>query len=170
MASLVSPTAREAESTAPPSFESHFNEYYQPRTRDFQPQPAPETASLRDGDNQSLLPPYTEARYGKYGSEAEYLAALRRWVEAKSCERPGDSDPLFGFYGQKTMNDYANQDGPGLSFRRNRKEKKWGSVSEERPARNEATEEQAQGQGQQRRRKSSISQWLNRRRTGSITG
>ncbi|MCJ1392066.1 hypothetical protein MMC18_004933 [Xylographa bjoerkii] len=125
---------------APPSFASHA-EYFQPPNPTI-PRNA-ETASLR------TLPAYTPSRWGNYSTEAEYLTALRAWVEDKQCAAPGDKSLLAGFYGTKTMSDYASA--PGL--RSGKKERR---ASEAQVA--------IEGQGQ-RRRKSSIGAWLSRRRT-----
>ncbi|MCJ1318759.1 hypothetical protein MMC15_004090 [Xylographa vitiligo] len=65
-----------------------------------------DTASLR------TLPAYTPSRWGRYATEAEYLAALRAWVEERQYGAPGEQSALVGFYGAKTMSDYAA--GPGL--------------------------------------------------------
>jgi len=177
---MAATTAAAAPTEPPPSFESHF-EYYggQPHSRDFQPPPpafpAQRPAAREGADNEYLapsLPPYaTAARYGRYKTEAEYLAALKAWVEEKACERVGgDQNGLIGFYGSKTMDHYATRPGgvrSGMSSR-----KKSSSISEQGPGSElqatKSADSTATGE-QGRRRKSSISQWLSRRRGNSIS-
>ncbi|MCJ1409797.1 hypothetical protein MMC19_003880 [Ptychographa xylographoides] len=122
--------------------------------------PDTDTASLR------TLPPYSASRWGNYGSEAEYLAALRAWVEDKQYVAPAEGkNGLTGFYGTKSMDYYASR--PGL-----------GSARKERRA-SEAllAQHTSAGEGQQqggepegrRRRKSSLGNWLSRKRTGEAS-
>ncbi|MCJ1403036.1 hypothetical protein MMC11_006258 [Xylographa trunciseda] len=112
--------------------------------------PPPSFASACNAETASVhtLPAYTPSRWGNYSTEAEYLSALRAWVEDKQYAAPGDKSALVGFYGAKTMSQYA--DAPGLWGG-----KKGGSVGE--------GEGEGQGKG---RRKSSLGEWLRRRRAG----
>ena len=54
------------------------------------------------------LPAYTPSRWGNYSTEAEYLTALRAWVEEKQYAAPAEKSALVGFYGTKTMGDYVS--------------------------------------------------------------
>ena len=144
-------------STNPP--DSDPPEYYAPpasiptpgarRVRFSSPPPASEP------DNSSLLPSYSAAKYGNYASEADYLAALRAWAEEKAFVEQGDHG-LVGFYGKTTMEGYIQR--PGGGVRSKRKEKR-------------ETGKEGEGdeiiEGKERRRKSSVSQWLARKRHGS---
>ena len=143
-------------STNPPN--SDPPEYYAPpaststpnarRVRFSTPPPASEP------DNSSLLPSYSAAKYGNYASEADYLAALRAWAEEKAFVEQGDHG-LVGFYGKTTMEGYIQR--PGGGVRSKRKEK-----GETRKGGKE--DEIIEGK---ERRKSSVSQWLARKRHGS---
>ena len=125
---------------SPPSFASHVN---YPR------QPNAETASIR------TLPAYTPSRWGNYSTEAEYLTALRAWVEDKQYTAPGDKSALVGFYGSKTLSEYGSA--PGL--RSGKKERR--ASEAQTAAAGGAVAEQGR-----RRRKSSLGAWLSRKRTG----
>ncbi|MCJ1435054.1 hypothetical protein MMC27_004424 [Xylographa pallens] len=138
---MSSPTrSAAAPDGGPPPFASHA-EYFR--------RPNAETASLH------TLPAYTPSRWGNYSTEAEYLTALRAWVEDKQYTAPGDKSALVGFYGSKTMSDYASA--PGL--RSGKKERR---ASEAQTA---VAGSAVAGEGQ-RRRKSSLGAWLSRKRTG----
>ena len=147
-------------STNPPN--SDPPEYYAPpaptarphtrRVRFSTPPPSPPPAA--DPDNTSLLPSYSAAKYGNYTSEADYLAALRAWVEEKTFVDPGDTG-LVGFYGKTTMEGYIQR--PDGGMRSKRKEKV-------------ETKEEGNGAGnieRKERRRSSVSRWLARKRQGS---
>ncbi|KAL9104218.1 MAG: hypothetical protein Q9163_000818 [Psora crenata] len=102
-------SAGEHEHNLPPSFESHL-QYPQPKPTpsDHSCRPSSRTQltyNATDPDGQSILPSYQASKYGLYKSEEEYLAALRRWVDAKQCIEtdPKCRERLVGFYGDKTM-------------------------------------------------------------------
>ena len=169
-ATLLLPSASPAISSHSPAAEPSPNmphsdppEYYAPpaaaatpntrRVRFSTPPPSPPPAS--DPDNASLLPSYSAAKYGNYTSEADYLAALRAWAEEKTFVDLGDTG-LVGFYGKTTMEGYIQR--PGGGMRSKRKEKV------------ETKKEEGKGAGQierKERRRSSVSQWLARKRQGS---
>ncbi|KAL8728533.1 MAG: hypothetical protein Q9166_005355 [cf. Caloplaca sp. 2 TL-2023] len=92
----------------PPNYDqsNHPTVRFEP-LRTEQPRPCRRTSEIS-----SILPRYSVARYGIYGSEEEYLVALRAWAEEKSYVRLGEKTALTGFYGKKTMEDYKSQ--PGL--------------------------------------------------------
>ncbi|KAL8793312.1 MAG: hypothetical protein Q9195_004089 [Heterodermia aff. obscurata] len=134
-------------------------EYYAPpasnarRVRFSTPPPSPPPAS--DPENTSVLPSYSAAKYGNYTSEADYLAALRAWAEEKAFIEPGDTG-LVGFYGKTTMEGYIQRPGGGMRSRRKEKV--------------DRKKEEGKGAGDvesKERRRSSISQWLARKRQGS---
>lgn len=64
--------------------------------------------------------------YRGFPSRAHYLAALNAWAESKRYLEPGDSG-ISGYYGQTTMEEYAQRPRVELGFsswKRHRKEKK----------------------------------------------
>ena len=159
-APLLSPPASSATNDHPPAAEPSTNppEYSAPPAST----PTPNARRVRfntpppasDPDNASLLPSYSAAKYGNYTSEADYLAALRAWADEKAFIEPGDTG-LVGFYGKTTMEEYIQR--PGGGVRSKRKEK------------NETRKEGKEAEiieGKERRR-SSVSQWLARKRHGS---
>ena len=86
----------------------NYDEYYTPRARDFG-----DTASIAPSTT-STLPGYTPPtrRYGRFKSEGAYLEALKEFAEEKRFVEPtkddnGQSVGLVGFYGEKTLSDYA---------------------------------------------------------------
>ncbi|MCJ1286946.1 hypothetical protein MMC26_006293 [Xylographa opegraphella] len=142
MPSSSSSTAAATDDAPPPSYHHH--------------PPPPRTTSppsLRS------LPAYTPSRWGNYASEADYLAALRAWVEEKqyvSAAAPGERHALVGFYGAKTMSDYAGGVGGGKKKERRKSEALVGEGGM-----------QGEGEGEGgRRRKSSLGEWLRGRRAG----
>lgn len=128
-----------------------------------------------DTDNASLLPAYTPARYRGHATEEEYLAALRAWAEEKLYTEPADKSTLVGFYGAETMKERIARQPPPLKMRigRKRKESKVGEsavregrgAQEEEGADGEIVRERGNGVGESRRRRSSIGNWLSRKRT-----
>lgn len=88
--------------------------------------------STRRNSTASLLPSYSissppRPRYGPgglYNTEEDYLNALRSWAEKKKFAR-APQHSLVGFYGTKTVEDYANQ--PRPTFGRKRKHHDTGS-------------------------------------------
>lgn len=144
-------------------------QYEPPRTHTarFSPLP-PEEARARttDSETESILPPYSVARYGIYGSEEEYLAALRAWVEQKSYVRLDEKTALTGFYGKETMQDYANRSGPRSSRKKMaNNHKKSPEVGQSSALSSTRSNGQTINPAKAQRRKSSISQWLSHRRT-----
>ena len=84
-----------------------YDEYYAPRARDFG-----DTASLAPSAI-STLPAYTPVKqYGRFKTEASYLAALREFAEEKKYMDPtrdvkGREISVLGFYGAKSMSEYV---------------------------------------------------------------
>ncbi|KAL2041972.1 hypothetical protein N7G274_005160 [Stereocaulon virgatum] len=124
-----------------------------------------------DADAQSLLPPYSPpaSSYRGHNSEADYLAALRAWAEEKTFVQPDEKCALPGFYGKKTMEEcIAKNPALRVGRKKGRKGSKGGNGDEgqgkEEIGKLEAEAEAVGGDG--RRRKSSIGQWLSRKRTG----
>ena len=72
------------------------------------------TAAQRRGSSNSsstILPSYAQASpWGRYASEAEYLAALRAWADGRRFVEPEGKG--FAYYGAKSMKDYEDQPGP----------------------------------------------------------
>jgi hypothetical protein len=158
-----------------------------PETRSLAPSVAPSLAPSYSATGAAPLPAYTQkSRYGPYSSEAEYLAALREWVEEKAFQHPEDNPhALVGFYGKKTTQDYLNKPG-GVRSKPRKGSKageggKKGSVSGEGvvgaageqdlrrasvPARVEEdlTATRTNGSEGKRSRKGSLRQWLSRDR------
>ena len=112
--------------------------------------------SLRsEADNESLLPSYAiAAKYGKYGSEDKYLAALKAWAEQQTYIEPGDT-ALEGFYGKMTIQDYIDRPGGGWRSK-SKKERRAEKLEGQKREGGES------GQGERRRRKSSLSKLLSR--------
>lgn len=136
-----------------PASERHHQAGNNDTERPAPPADVADTASLYS-QPESLLPAYAQASpWGRYKSEADYLAALRAWAENQKYAEPGESS--FAYYGSKSMRDYENQPGPGFSRLRSRSGSK--GKGEEGPDEDKKTG----------RRRSSISQWLTRRRTGA---
>ena len=183
---LLSPPALDP--TERPSFDSHPPEYYAPQNqnqtqapRNFRFQSPPTDIppqNLNDADAESLLPPYSPpaGSYRGHNSEAEYLAALRAWVEEKAFVQLHDNCALPGFYGKETMEEYITKI-PEL--RLGRKKGRKGRSKGENGGEDSRGEEAGAGEGvvedlqrnegasaEGRRRKSSIGQWLSRKRTG----
>lgn len=157
---LASSAANDHSPAAEPSIDSPNTnppEYYAPPAST----PPPNTRRVRfntpppasDPDNTSLLPSYSAAKYGNYTSEADYLTALRAWAEEKAFVEPGETG-LVGFYGKTTMEGYIQRPGGGVRSKRREKI----DTKEEKGAENTEGKE---------RRKSSVSQWLARKRHGS---
>ncbi|KAL8721135.1 MAG: hypothetical protein Q9225_002118 [Loekoesia sp. 1 TL-2023] len=146
-------------------------QYEPPRTHTARLQmPPPEEPRARNGlDNESILPRYSVARYGIYGSEEEYLAALRAWVEEKSYVRLDDKTALTGFYGKETMQDYANRAGPRSSSRKKMVNNKEECPEHERNGQVSITSSggQVTNPAKAQRRKSSIGRWLSHRHTAT---
>lgn len=125
-------------------------------------------------DNASLLPAYTPARYRGHASEEEYLAALRAWADEKLYTQPADKSTLVGFYGAETMKERIAKAPPPLKMRigRKRRGEKVGEgagdegrgVQEDEGLGGERVREQGNGEGG-RRRRSSLGNWLSRKRT-----
>jgi len=126
------------------------------------PIPAPDYHPRSASDNQSLLPDYTPAKFGKFGrykDEEAYLEAMRSWADERSHvglkNGKGDSTTIEGFYGAKTMQDYENQERPKLGFRRRSS------------AARESADESCIGESPGTRRRGSIANWLRRKKTES---
>ena len=76
--------------------------------------------------------------YKGFPSEAHYLAALNEWAESKKYIYYDKS--LIGFYGQKTMGDYANQaGGVELGLRKKWKARKERKAEQKMERRNTVT-------------------------------
>lgn len=128
-----------------------------------------------DTDNASLLPAYTPAKYHGHATEEEYLAALRAWAEEKMYTQPADKSTLVGFYGAETMKERIARAPPPLKMKIGRKRKdskvEDGAVQEGQAGQQvealsgEITREQGNGGGERTRRRSSIGNWLSRKRT-----
>ena len=128
-----------------------------------------------DTDNASLLPAYTPAKYRGHATQEEYLAALRAWAEEKLYTQPADKSTLVGFYGSETMKERTARAPPPLKMRIGRKRK--GSKAgegvgqegqggpEDEALEGEVMREQGNGEVERRRRKSSLGNWLTRKRT-----
>ena len=124
------------------------------------------TTDTEDEDNASLLlpPAYTPAaRYHGYASEEEYLAALRAWAEEKLYMRPGDKSALVGFYGGETMGERIARGPPPLRLGRKKGVVGEGEGGREGNVEGEVVGEQER-EGEKRRRRSSIGNWLSRKR------
>ena len=133
-------------------------------TRDPQPTTTHEVWRTA-ADNESLLPSYTPAKYGihsRYKSEAEYLAALREWVEERGYtglkNDKGRDTTVEGFFGAKTMRDYEKQERPSFGFGRKR------GVDH---GSGEGREVQGAKEGSTTRRRSSVVNWLRRQTSKS---
>ncbi|KAK3170153.1 hypothetical protein OEA41_009539 [Lepraria neglecta] len=182
---LLSPPALDP--TERPPFGSHPPEYYAPQTQNQTQAPrnvrfqSPPTdippRNLNDADAESLLPPYSPpaGSYRGHNSEAQYLAALRAWAEEKAFVQPHDKCALLGFYGKETMEEcIAKNPELRLGRKKGRKGSKGGkggeaSRGEEAGAGEGVVEDLQRDEGasaEGRRRKSSIGQWLSRKRTG----
>ncbi|CAF9937301.1 MAG: hypothetical protein ALECFALPRED_007165 [Alectoria fallacina] len=127
-----------------------------------------------DTDDASLLPAYTPAKYRGHATEEEYLAALRAWAEEKLYTQPADKSTLVGFYGAETMKErIARQPPLKMRIGRKRKESKMGEsvvqegqgVQEDEAVVGKVVREQGNGEAERRRRRSSIGNWLSRKRT-----
>lgn len=136
---------------------THSNSVPQSNTRPYPVDERAETASIAS----SVLPSYSTAtRYGIYDNEQAYLAALRAWAEEKQWVRVADGETeIHGVYGDECLEHRS---------RRMTAERK---ADKEAKAREKARK--ASLAGQQRResaqQRSSISQWLSRRRqSGAI--
>ena len=125
----------------------------------------------KETDNESLLPTYSAAKYGIYGSEAEYLAALKAWVQEKAFVEPSETT-LVGFYGKTTMEEYANKPGGVRTSCRDKKGQKVGAqaqVLEEPPqSADETKSPKAEGVNAETKKKGSVTRWLKRSRTKPI--
>lgn len=126
-----------------------------------------------DTDSASLLPAYTPAKYRGHATEEEYLAALRAWAEEKLYTQPADKSTLVGFYGAETMKErIARQPPLKMRIGRKRKVSKAGESAvlegqggqDEDAVDGEVVSERGNGGGE-RRRRSSIGNWLSRKRT-----
>ena len=124
-----------------------------------------------DADAESLLPPYSPpaSSYRGHNSEADYLAALRVWAEEKTLVQPHEKCALPGLYGKETMEECIAKN-PALKVgrKKGRKESKGGN-GDELQGKSEAGEQEGEAESagaDGRRRKSSIGQWLSRKRTG----
>jgi hypothetical protein len=84
---------------------------------DRQISPSQSTADVSDTAS-TIIP--TETAYRGFPSEADYLAALRAWVEEKQYTQFDTA--LIGWYGTKTKADYLNK--PGLGLRTKSKARK----------------------------------------------
>ena len=100
-------------------------------------------------------------KYGLYKSEDDYLAALREWAEEKKYTRLGDQG-LIGFYGRKTMDEYAAEQPP--NFVLGRKRRASAAVDGQGVAHGAGAgsrvDEEVQGSG--RRKSSLITGWMKR--------
>lgn len=157
----------------PPSFPSATDlpEYYAPPlaseavNRDEKTPAGPRAAP----DNASLLPGYTPTKFGKYGrykDEEEYLEALRDWADDRQYtslkDDKGRETTLEGFYGAKTMHDYEVQERPEFRWRRRSSANRWSMSA---GVDDNAAESSAAGERPQAgRRRSSIANWLKRKK------
>ena len=103
------------------------------------------------------------------------MAALRAWAEEKAFVQPHDKCALLGFYGKENMEEcIAKNPELRLGRKKGRKGSKGGnggeaSRGEEAGAGEGVVEDLKRDEGanaEGRRRKSSIGQWLSRKRTG----
>lgn len=76
----------------------------------------------------------TPRSYKGFASEAEYFAALEEWAESKKFLETDKR--LIGFYGPKTMDDYANQPGVEFGLRKKLKARKQRKAEQQSQRRN----------------------------------
>lgn len=149
---------------------------FRPPQNTLNQQSLPRNSTDTDTDSASLLPAYTPAKYRGHATEEEYLAALRAWAEEKLYTQPADKSTLVGFYGAETMKERIARQPPPLKMRigRKRKVSKAGesAVQERQEAQDEVMVDgeilrggQGHEEGERRRRRSSIGNWLSRKRT-----
>ncbi|CAF9929737.1 hypothetical protein IMSHALPRED_007995 [Imshaugia aleurites] len=150
--------------TSPSPRGSPTNPFRPPQTTlDHQSQPR----HSADADAASLLPAYAPAKYRGHATEEAYLAALRAWAEEKLYTQPADKSTLVGFYGAETMRERIERQPPlRIGMRRKRKEGKGGEGQEGGVGGGEEGGERGSAGGEGRRRRSSIGNWLSRKRTG----
>lgn len=157
-----------------PSFDSYPPEYYTPHAHLTSHTQSQRNATTDNVDTQSILPPYSPptGSYRGHASEAEYLAALRAWAEEKMYDQPKDKCALPGFYGKETMRDCIAKN-PELGLRLGRKKRKENKMEVEGEVEREGEGERVQKretngvteEGRTGRRKSSLGDWLSRKRT-----
>lgn len=159
--SLPAPATPLDDEHPPPSFESCLEQVQTPSSDSQHHNQIRNQNQVRqaDSDAQSLLPPYSTAKYGIHKSEAEYLTALRAWAEEKSYDKADSQGGLVGFYGSATMEERNSK-----LKEENRKAKEEKQRSRRR---SEIDEAQPGAEEQRQRRKSGLSQWLGRRRRTS---
>lgn len=155
----------------PPAFPAAtLPEYYAPpavtSTAPHDPDEKSASGPRSAPDNESLLPSYTPAKFGKHGrykDEDAYLDALREWAEERSYaglkNNKGGDTTIEGFYGAKTMTDYENQERPNFGFRRKSSAAKAAQIKGDIQA-SSSTEANQPG-----RRRSSMVNWLRRKKT-----
>ena len=115
--------------------------------------------------SEGLPPSYQDARrFRSHGSEEEYLAALRNWVESKQYidNEPSARGSLVGFYGNRTLDDgrqaYDKE-------KRMKEEEKVRRREDKRNRKAEHGENNTKEDGQQTRRKRSLASVFGHRRS-----
>lgn len=77
-------------------------------------------ADVASGARRAPIANHTPQPYKGFPSEEHYLAALHEWAESKKYVEPDTT--LVGYYGQTTMEEYANRPRVELGIRRKLKE------------------------------------------------
>ena len=123
--------------------------------------PSPPPSPRGEANTEPVKPADSQPRHGKFQNEEEYLAALKAWAETKMYMEPERG--LVGFYGKETIQDIINRPGGGFRSQAKDKKNKQSAQSLDQSAETPAERPELQ----QQRRKSSISQWIERRRRSS---